>query len=163
MNKNGFTLVELLIAIGLTALFLPAMVFVFSFSLGAASQGESYTQAQALAQENMEAIYYLKENAESEWGWEDNNPVNTTDDQYYQPEKTDGTWSLGTITTDPQEVNGYTSTVKILTVDRKTDGNIVEDDSQISDPTTRKIVVTVSWKEKGQLTKIDLVSYVTKH
>ena len=162
MEKNGFTLIELIIAIGLSALFLPALVFVFSFSLGAASQGESYTQAYAIAQENMEAIYFLKKN-DTNWNWE-SAPVNTTNpDDYYQPYKTSGKWNLGLITPSPQSKNGYTVTVKILPVYRDSDENITEDQSESTDPFTRKIIVYASWMEKGELTDIELVSYVSRH
>lgn len=160
--QAGFTLIELLFAIALSALFLPAMVFVFSFSLGAASQGESYTQAYAIAQENMEAIYYIKEN-DSNWDW-NNTSINTSSSTYYQPEINGSVWELGIQTSSPTEVNGYKATVEVLPVERDTaTGNIVEAGSGSNDPSTREIIVTVTWNEKGEDTSIDLVSYVTKH
>lgn len=162
MNNKGFTLIELLFAIALSALFLPAMVFVFSFSLEAASQGESYTQAYSIAQENMEAIYYIKEN-ESSWAWESES-INTPDGSYYQPEINGTVWELGNQTSSPSKVSGYTTTVEVLSVDRDPmTGDIVDTGSGTNDPSTRKVIVTVSWSEKGEDTSIDLVSYVTKH
>jgi prepilin-type N-terminal cleavage/methylation domain-containing protein len=161
MKSKGFTLIELLIAMGLSALFLPALVFVFSFSLGAASQGESYTQAYALAQENMEAIYYLKENS-AEWNWQ-TQPANTTStNEYYQPYKAAGTWNLGLITSSPQQINGYTVTVKILPVIRNMTTGDISDSGEV-DIYTREVIVNVSWKEKGEPTDIELVSYVSRH
>ena len=161
MKNKGFTLIELLIAMGLSALFLPALVFVFSFSLGAASQGESYTQAYALAQEHMEAIYYLKENS-AEWNWQ-TQPANTiSTNEYYQPYKAAGTWILGLITSSPQQDNGYTVTVKILPVIRNTATGDISDSGEV-DIYTREIIVNVSWKEKGEPTDIELVSYVSRH
>ena len=161
MKKNGFTLIELLIAIGLMALFLPALVFVFSFSLKSAVQGESYTKAYTIAQQQMEAVYYLKSN-EIGWDWEDSTINNTKDgNDYYQPQpQVDGTWVLGPKISSPQEINGYTSTVKILPVYRD-NLEIIDDSSYPEDPYTRKIIVNVSWKESGQTTKVDLVSYVS--
>src|SRR4030042_2338141 len=163
MKTNGFTLIELLIAIGLTALFLPALVFVFSFSLGSASQGENYTQAYALAQGNNETIYYLKENS-SDWNWTLLSPLNTSSTEYYQPSKPTGSWILGSKTPIPHEVDGYTTTVQIFQVERNiSTGNITEGQGDDIDPKTRKIVVNVAWKEKGEDTSIDLVSYVSRH
>ncbi len=166
MLNKGFTLIELLVALGLSALFLPALVFVFSFSLGAASQGESYTQAYALAQEQMEAIYYLKDNVGSDWDWT-LTPVNTSPMEYYQPSKVSGSWKLDTTTTSPVKINGYTTTVQIFAVNRKdVDYDGIGDeiaDMGIPDNFTRKVAVKVAWKEKGQDTSIDLVSYVSKH
>lgn len=164
MKSKGFTLIELLIAMGLSALFLPALVFVFSFSLGAASQGESYTQAYALAQENMEAIYHLRKN----WDW-DATPIDSDDSMFYQPYKVSDDWFLGTITNTPlKKDDGYLVTVQIDKVERvDSNGDGILDDivetGGAEDKTTRKIIVTVTWKEKGVDTSIDLVSYVTKH
>ena len=76
-----------------------------------------------------------------------------------------GTWSLGTIISTPnlREVEGYTKTVKILPVYRTTDGNINDNPVNIPDPTSRKIIVNIAWKENGQVTAIDVVSYVSRH
>lgn len=161
--QQGFTLIELLVAIGLTALFLPALVFVFSFSLGSASQGENYTLAYTLAQEQMEAIYYLKEN-DLDWDWTEFSPFNTAADEYYQPQIEAGRWTLGSRTDNPQLTDGkYTATVKILPVKRDAVGNISEEEGSDQDDTSRKIIIKVSWKENGIPTDIDLVSYVSRH
>lgn len=162
MKTNGFTLVEMLIAIGLAALFLPALVYVFSFSLGSANQGENYTQAYALAQEQMEVIYYLKEN-DLNWNWS-SEPENTAVNEYYQPTKNgSGIWSLGSKTSSPLETNGHTITVQILPVKRTATGDITEDEGGIPDDTSRKIIVNVTWMEKSVPTQIDLVAYVSQH
>ncbi len=160
MNQKGFTLIELLFAIALSALFLPALVFVYSFSLGAASQGENYTQAYALAQEYMEAIYYIKKNSPNEWDWI-SKPENTLDGEYYQPYKSGGVWVLGPKNPPPQEINGYNVFVEIKEIRRNEQGDI--DEAGNIDHKSRKIIITVKWKEKGNDTSIDLVSYVTKH
>jgi prepilin-type N-terminal cleavage/methylation domain-containing protein len=160
IKSNGFTLIELLIAIGLSALFLPALVFVFSFSLSSASQGESYTQAYTLAQEKMEAVYYLKEN-ELSWDWI-NLPDNNGVTDFYQPGIIGGDWQLGSKTTSPAAEEGFITTVKILPVSRS-GGDISEESWSLPDPLTRKIIVKVSWKEKGVDTYIDLISYVSRH
>lgn len=171
MNNKGFTLIELLFAIALSALFLPAMVFVFSFSLGAASQGESYTQAYSIAQEYMEAIFYLKDNASSDWDW-DNNTQLTSNSEYYQPSNLSGNWMLGGKTSSPTSTNGYETIVQIFKTCRDDiDGDEILDiypsdpdnTCVYDDDLTRKVVVKVTWNEKGEDTSIDLVSYVTKH
>jgi len=163
--EKGFTLIELIIAIGLMAIFIPSLVFVFSFSLGTSVQGESYTQAYTLAQEQMEAIYYLKENDIS-WNWT-SFPENNGEFDYYQPTQEDGVWSLGAKKDGPPKItDGYAVTVKILPVVRNATGNISEDPEDplnTLDPTSRKILVDVAWNEKGEPTNIDLVSYATKH
>lgn len=164
MNK-GFTLIELLIAIGLMAIFIPSLVFVFSFSLGSSVQGESYTEAYTLAQEQMEAVYFLKENDIS-WNWSDY-PENNGEFDYYQPTQEDGFWDLGPIKEGPPTItDGFAATIKIYPVARNTLGNISEDTEDplnTIDPTSRKVVVNVVWEEKGEPTNIELVSYATKH
>ena len=166
MKSKAFTLIELIVAIGLSALFLPAIIFVYSFSLGAASQGEKYTQAYALAQEQMEAIYYLKEYGD-DWIWGDDS-INTSSTEFYQLQKDGEGWILGSKfseTTLPAEsvgYPGYTAIVEISGVQRNEDGLIAEDGT-VTDHLTKEVKVTVSWLENGVPTDIDLTSYVSKH
>jgi len=131
MKKKGFTLIEIIVAIGLAALILPALIIVFSFSIQSAGQGENFTKAYALAQKEMETIYGLKEQGGTAWDWV-NTPLNST-------------------TTTPL-TEGFTQTVQI------SDANLY---GSVND--TRKIIVTINWKEKGQNQEVKLESYVTKH
>ena len=166
MRSKAFTLIELIVAIGLSALFLPAIIFVYSFSLGSASQGEKYTQAYALAQEQMEAIYYLKEYGD-DWIWGDDS-INTSSTEFYQLQKDGDGWILGSKiseTTLPAEAvgyMGYTAIVEISGVQRNEDGLIVEGGAD-TDHSTKEVKVTVSWLENGVPTNVDLTSYVSKH
>lgn len=166
MRSKAFTLIELIVAIGLSALFLPAIIFVYSFSLGSASQGEKYTQAYALAQEQMEAIYYLKEYGD-DWSWEDDS-INTSSTEFYQLQKDGEGWILGakisedTLPAEAVGYTGYTAIVEISGVKRNEDGLIAEDGTD-TDHSTKEVKVTVSWLENGVPTDIDLTSYVSKH
>lgn len=167
MRSKGFTLIELIVAIGLSALFLPAIIFVYSFSLGSASQGEKYTQAYALAQEQMEAIYYLKEYGD-DWIWGDDS-INTGLTEFYQLQKDGDGWVLGakisedTLPAEAVGYPGYTAIVEISGVQRnEEDGLIAEDGTEI-DHSTKEVKVTVSWLENGVPTDINLTSYVSKH
>jgi prepilin-type N-terminal cleavage/methylation domain-containing protein len=160
MLKKGYTLIELIVAIGLSALFLPAIVYVFSFSLNSAVQGGSYTKAYALAQEQMEAVYYLKA-YDPNWDWI-SFPENNSGLDYYQPQKVDGNWLLGAKTTSPQNENGFTSKLQIFPV-RRTFDDISDDHLSELDPSSRKVVVTVDWLEKGEPVSIELVTYVTEY
>ena len=58
--KNGFSLVEILMAVALSAVFIPALVHIYSLSIFSTSQGEKFSQGTALAQEQMEAVYFVK-------------------------------------------------------------------------------------------------------
>jgi len=151
MKGKGFTLVELIIAIGLAAIFIPAIIYVFSFSFSSASQGEKYTQAYTIAQEQMEAVYFLKSSSDVNWDWV-NSPADTIlGIEYYQPKKSGLGWTLGPKTTTPvEDSNGFTAKVEILP-------------GETSDLNSRTVVVKVAWKENGAPSDVSLVSYVTKH
>ncbi|OGK14126.1 hypothetical protein A3H80_04695 [Candidatus Roizmanbacteria bacterium RIFCSPLOWO2_02_FULL_37_19] len=162
MKNFGFTLVEVIVTIGLAAIFLPAIGVLLSLSLQSSVQGEKFSQAQALAQEGMEAVYYLKSQSDSGWDWVDT-PENSPPDQFYQPTETDGIWELGSLTSSP--IIGpepFTRTVEITEV-RRCGDDICTDASAPVDDTTRKILVTVSWPEKGSIQKVELDAYVTQH
>ena len=142
MKNEGFTLIELIIAIGLAAIFIPAIVYVFSFSLGAAGQGEKYTQAYALAQEQMEIIYHLKDQGGTDWDWELTPPTSLP--------------ALG-------EVDGFTRKIEISEVYR-CGLDICNDGTGLKDPFTRKITVSIGWIEKAPpAQEVKLESYVTQH
>lgn len=156
---KGFTLIEIMIGIALAAIILPALVFAFSFSLQAARQGEKYTKAYALAQEQMEAIYAIRKN-DVVWDWE-TTPANTVSGEYYQPQLVSDTWQLGSKTTNPTEVGGYTKKVQVEAVKRDASGNLSSDPWATVDDYSRWITVTVSWQQNGQNEEVELNSLVT--
>ncbi|MFH1971260.1 MAG: type II secretion system protein [Patescibacteria group bacterium] len=159
MREKGFSLVEIIIAIGLVAVFLPAIGAIFSLSIFSASQGEKYSQAYALAQEQMEAVYFLKNKAGSSWDWI-STPANTLIGEYYQPYQTNGIWQLGGKTVLPQETNGFNKKVEIFSVRRC---GLAICEMGVLDDYSRKINVFVSWQEKGEVSEIKMESYVTHY
>ncbi len=60
-NNNGFSLIEILISIAVAAIILPGIVALQSLSSFTSGQGEIYTQAYAMAQQEMETIYRSKQ------------------------------------------------------------------------------------------------------
>ena len=159
INK-GFTLIEIIISIGLAAIILPALFFVFSFSLTSASQGENFTKAYSLAQKDMESVFYMKDQGIDVWDWGDTS-LNTGSGEYYQPNLVAGSWELGDKKiVIPEPVDGFTRKVEISDVGR-CGLNIC--DSGTYDGTTKKITVTIGWLEKGQDQEVKLESYVTEH
>lgn len=161
-RNEGFSLIEIIVAVGLAAIFLPAVGMIFAFAIGSASQGEKFSQAYRLAQEGMEAIFYLKSQNDPLWDW-DNTPVNTDPGEYYQPAQTGGVWQLGGKTTTPDETQPpFTRKVEITPV-RRCGLVICSDPWATVDPYSRKITVYVSWPEKGQTEEVKLEAYVTAH
>lgn len=157
-NNLGFTFVEIIVALGLAAILLPALGNAIAFSIRAASQGEKFTQAYALAQEGMEAIYYIKSNNDTNWAWSASSPA----DGIYQPSKSGSIWVFGSpVTTPVISPLPFTRTVQVSSVNRDASGNIISSGAQ--DPNTRFVRVVVSWPEPGGPQNVTLNSYVTNH
>lgn len=159
MKEKGFSLVEIIIAVGLVAIFVPAIGIIFSLSIFSASQGEKYSQAYSLAQEQMEALYSLKSESGAGWDWI-STPVNTTAGEYYQPYQTGGVWQLGEKTSVPVETEGFIKKVEILPVMRC--GQEICEIGGLDDA-SRKAIVYVLWNEKGEEKEVKLETYVTRH
>ncbi len=161
--KRGFTLIEIMLAIALSMVILPALVNVLGFSLTATKQGERYTKAYAMAQEQMEAIYDLKEKGDTNWDWT-TKPVETSTGEYYQPALVSGEWQLGAKTTTPAAINGFTKKVEIVCVKRDGSGNV--DNSGTCDDVnypSKLVTVYVEWEEKGQDERVEITSLVSEH
>lgn len=159
MREKGFSLVEIIIAVGLVAIFVPAIGIIFSLSIFSASQGEKYSQAYSLAQEQMEALYSLKSEGGIRWDWI-STPVNTAAGEYYQPYQFGGVWQLGAKTTAPTEIEGFTKKVEISPVMRC--GLAICEIGGLDDA-SRKAIVYVLWNERGEEKEVTLETYVTRH
>ena len=135
MKNKGFTFVEIIVALGLAAIMLPALGRALSFSIRVASQGEKFSQAYNLAQQDMESMY-----AQKSQNWSG--------------------FTGSTIVTSP-----YTRVITVSSVQRcgvKPTWTICTSGG-VSDPDTKKITVVVSWAEVGGPQQITLTSYVTNH
>lgn len=162
MKNSGFTLIEIVIVIGLAAVFLPAIGAILSFALGSSSQGEKYSQAYTLAQEGMESVIYLKSQNDSAWDWT-TTPQNSNPGEYYQPLQTGGNWQLGGTTTTPV-INPEPFTRKIeIKETRRCGSTICQESWAPVDLYTRQVIVYVSWPDKGQAQEVKLEAYVTAH
>ncbi len=158
----GFTLVEIIVAVALAAIFLPAIGKALSLALQSSSQGESFNQAYALGQEGTEAIMNLKNIGDSNWNWT-TTPGNTGVGQYYQPNQSAGVWVLGSVTSTPTVTKApFTRTVEINEV-RRCGSDICTNPGAPVDSTPRKIITTVNWLERGQPQKVVLTTYVSAH
>jgi prepilin-type N-terminal cleavage/methylation domain-containing protein len=164
-GRGGFTLIEIMLSIALAAVILPALVSILSFSLKASKQSESYTKAYALAQEQMEAVYSIKQSGNTEWEWTSTSPVNTTVNEYYQPVKVGDVWNLGTKTSSPVDVDtdGFITKVELEEIKRDAGGTITDDPLGVVDENSRRVNVYVTWKEDGEDTDVKLTALVTRY
>jgi type II secretory pathway pseudopilin PulG len=163
MKNRGFSFVEIIIALGLAAIIIPALASALSFSIRITSQGEKFTQAYGLVQEGMEAINYIKDKSppDTNWKW-DKSPLNPVDGTYQPVKQPNGTWVLNTLVTSP--VIGpkpFTRIIQVASVYRDSNKNIKP--TGTIDPFTRKITSIVTWPESAGIQTASASAYVTKH
>lgn len=161
--SQGFSLIELIVAIGVAALILPAIAAIYTFALTSSGQGDKYSKANAIAQKNMEEVYNLKKT----WVW---GSVLNTGAQYYQRRSgstCDNSLNLNMaskyneadLCKDP---DGFISTIQIFPVTRVSPGGPMG--GTTDDPETKKIVSKVTWSLKSNNDEsVIFESYVTKH
>jgi type II secretory pathway pseudopilin PulG len=147
-NQKGQSLVELLIAIGLATLLLPAILTGLSASRGGRAQHD----------QRLEAATYLKQAQEAVRSVGQKSWSNLSTNGIYHPVISNGTWELAPGT---QVVNNYTLSISIEDVLRSTGGEIVESGG-IVDPSTKKVVVSVTWNTPI-LSTASATSYFTRH
>lgn len=130
-KKQGQSLIELLIVVGLLAMLLPAISLSLIASREGKPQQERRIEAAQLIKESQEALRSIRE---SSWS---NIETNGT----YHPEHNGTTWSLAL---DPEIINGITRSIMIEDVQRDENNQIVESGGAV-DPSTKKFTITTSW------------------
>jgi len=146
-SKKGQSIIELILAIGLASVFLPALL------MGLVSSREGYAQqnqrldATHLLREAEEAVRVVRENS---WSQIANNGT-------YHPVISGNTWSLAS---NAESVSGFTRSIVISDVYRDASGSISS--SGNIDPSTKKTVVTVSWSGPI-LSSVSSTAYLTRH
>lgn len=129
--EKGQSVIELLIAIGLSAILLPALITGLYTTNNSKAQNEQRTQAQTLLKQTDEAVRAVREAGWSSFA------VNGT----YHPVVSGNTWSLSSGSTT---TNGFTQSVSISDVQRNSSGAIVTSGGTV-DPSTKQVVDTISW------------------
>jgi len=127
----GQSLIELIIAIALASLLLPALLTGLVASREGKAQEEQRLQATALLREAEDAVRSVREQ-----NWSNISPIGT-----YHPQVSGSAWSLAA---GSEIINGYTRQIEISNVNRDTSGNITESVGS-QDTSTKKVVSTVSW------------------
>ena len=147
--QNGQSLVELLLAIGLSAVLLPALLTGFVASREGKAQHGQRTEGVAILKATTEAVRSVREK-----GWS-----NFANNGTFHPEISGSSWSLvAGEYTDP--VTGFKTKVDISDVNRDSNGAIAS--SGTTDPSTKKVVVTVSWGTP-YLSSITSTLYLTRY
>lgn len=131
LPTTGATLVEVLVAIALTGVLLPALATSLLISQRAHPASLQQLEAEGLVHEADEAVRNVREQ-----GWN-----SFAVDGTYHPAISGATWSLQT---GSEVVSGFTRQVVISSVERNSSGVIVGSGGTL-DPSTKHIVVTVAW------------------
>lgn len=130
ISQKGQSVVELLVAVGLAAILLPALITGLVASREGRVMQEKRLVAAGLVREGEEATRIVRDR---DWNMFAVNGV-------FHPEISGGRWSLAT-GTESATVDGLTRFITIENVYRNTSGAI--DSSGIVDPSTKKVVVSV--------------------
>lgn len=150
-SRQGYSLVELLLAIGLFGFLIPVLFAGFIATRDGKPQQKNRVQAAALMKETVEALRVIRETGWSEFAV----------DGVYHPavDEANGTWTLesGAQTTD-----NFTRQVTIDSVMRNELGEIVDSGGTI-DPSTKKIAIEITWDQplvSSQQTNLYMTRYL---
>lgn len=147
-KNSGYSLIELLVAIGLFSVLVSVLFSGFIASRDGQPQQEQRFKASTLLQETLEAVRVVREA-----GWED-----FAENGVFHPQSFQGSWQLAS---GPETIDGFTRSVTISDVYRDNDGAIASSDHKL-DPSTKKIDISVSW-DNPLTTLIERSIYLTRY
>lgn len=135
IHKRGQSLLEILLAIGLSVIVLPALFLGFMAGRSGKEQQNQHLVAVPLLTEGQEAVKSLKERSWTSLANYQNNTV-------YHPVISDHYWLLQEGT---ETINGFSRQIVLEAVYRNLEGQIVEEGG-VLDPSSRKAIITISWQ-----------------
>jgi len=153
-NKKGITIVEILVIVAIIGIAFSSLLGLASFSLGTSNLIKQTNQANNLSQEVMEAVRNFRDG--TFWNIDGLGKLATSTDYYPQATSSPSKWQLVQGT---ENIDGFTRKVVFEDVMRDSNNNIVE--AGTYDPNTKKVIVTVSWKERGRDHKLEIFTYLT--
>ena len=151
-KQKGFGLIEILIVGSVIGIGFVGLVAFLVNSSGTTFKISRNTEAVSLAKEGMEAVRSLRDES-----W--TNIASLSTGTTYYPKIDIDKWTL--VLVDPGLVNGlYTRTVVIDSVGRDViNADIVP--SGTLDDNTKRITVTVTWKENQKTEDVTIETYIT--
>ena len=154
-NKKGASIIEILIVIAIIVIALTSLLGVATFSLRISTLMRETNQANNLSQEVMEAVRNFRDG--TSWDVDGFGKLATSTDYYPQATGSPSKWQLVQGT---ENIDGFTRKVVFEDVMRDSNSNIVESGGTYN-PNTKKVIVTVSWKERGREQKLEIFTYLT--
>lgn len=147
--QSGQLLIELLVAMAIAAIFLPALVTGIVATQEGKAQQEQKGEAVLLLREAEEALRVVKEQ-----GWQYVATLGT-----YHPVASGSSWTLQS---GAETVNGYTRQITIDDVYRDGGGVIVADGTGELDPSTIEAQLSVLW-DTPYSSSVSASLYLTRH
>lgn len=150
-SKKGVSIIEILIISAIIVVGLVSLLELATFSLKLSIQNRETTQAKNLAEGTLEAVRNFRDGTT----WDANGLGILSLDTIYHLGKTDDSPPKWAFVLGEETVNGFKRKVVLNRVFRDADDNIAV--SGAEDPNTKKITVTVSWKDK----ELEIINYLT--
>jgi len=154
-TQKGIGLIELLIVMAIITTGLVYLLGMFSYSLRISGEKEKISQANFITQEIMEGVRNFRDGT----NWQTDGLGTLTTLTPYHLEKT-GSPAGWTLVLGEETTNGFTQSVIFNDVRRDDKKDIIENGGDL-DPETKKIIVSVSWTERGKSQQITLISFLT--
>jgi type II secretory pathway pseudopilin PulG len=154
-NKKGISIIEILVVIAIIITALSSLLGLASFSLGVSTLIKQTNQGNLLSQEVMEAVRNFRDG--TSWDVDGFGKLATSTDYYPQATSSPSKWQL---VQGIENIDGFTRKVVFEDVMRDSNSNIVESGGTYN-PNTKKVIVTVSWKERGREHKLEIFTYLT--
>jgi len=151
-NNKGVSIIEILVVVVIINITLVIFLGLANFSLKISTYIKETNQANFLAQEAIEAVRNFRDGTT----WDADGLGNLTTGIAYHPERSGDTPPKWQLIQEEETVDGFTRKVNFENVQRDGNDNIV-DSGGITDPNTKKVTVTVSWKNKI----VELTTYFT--
>ncbi len=149
LNNKGQSLLEVIVALAIFALISAVMVTLSIGGFVTLDVGGQQTEAQALAQEGMEAVRAIRDRA-----W--NELIFTTS----SVSTSSGQWVFNGEGTNSQSGN-YLRTISVTSVCRDLNNNIATCPAFYTDVQTKKIISKVEWPVRNTTNTVQQVSYLT--
>jgi Tfp pilus assembly protein PilV len=149
-KQKGTGMVEILIAAGIMAIVMVAVINVYHSLAALSLQNTEKIQSTFLLEEGVEAIHVMRDNS-----WTTNIAALSTNPTYYFRFQ-GGTWVA---TTTPQIIDEFTRTFRLADVSRDGSFNIVTLGGS-NDANSRKVTVTVSWYARAGTTTASVDTYI---
>lgn len=152
MKSRGFTIVEIMVVVGVIIIAFTAVLGFFAFEAKIAERSRMRLQAISLIEESIEAVRNFRDNTT----WDSDGMGFLDIGVDYHPVSSSTGWN---IVSGNEIIDEFTRAIVFNAVLRDVDDDI--SGSGTNDPNTRKVTVTVSWTDRQGSAIESLITYIT--